>query len=163
MPLNTSANGTTTTVVSVPPGAGAPHAYLFNNGPNPAWLGGAGVSTSTGFQVPGNNRVDLSTAGGTIWAIAGGNSVSPSGTVTSATTIGGTALLGSYGTASPYTGGMTIIVEAGTARQEIATIASQNAGTVNVNAAFTFGHPSASVFSQYTPQVTTLQVTRGTT
>lgn len=163
MPQNTNANGTAQTVVSVPPAAGSPHAFLFNNGPNQVWLGGAGVSTATGFPLPANNRVDLSSAPGTIWAIAGGQPVSPFGTANAASIAAGTTIPGSYGTANPFSGGMTIIVESGTPRQEVVTVSNSNAGSVNVTAAMTFAHGSGAVFSQYTPALTTLQVTRGAT
>ncbi len=162
---NVNVNGSASTVLAYPPSGGSPHAYIFNAGPWPAHLGGnSGVSSVTGFRLMPQSRSDLSsTGGGTIWGIAGGNQVTPYGTITAATTYpGGTALTGVTG-GTAFTAGMTIVVEPGTPRQEIAMVSSSNAGTVNVSAAFTYGHGSATVFSQWTPNLTTLQIVPGTT
>lgn len=159
----TNINGTASTVVSFPAPAGSPHAYLINLGMQNAWLSaGSQCSTYTGFLLPPNNRIDLSNAGGTIYAIAGGNQVSPFGTANAATSVAGnTILVASGGTA--FTAGMTIIVEPGTPRQEVTSVSASNAGTVTTSPAMVFAHGSAATFSQYTPLVTTVQAVRGAT
>lgn len=156
--------GTASSVVAYPPSGGSPHAYIFNNGPNAVHLGGiSGVSSATGFRLAPSNRIDLSNFSGTVYGIAGGNQLAPFGTITAATTYpGGTALTGVTG-GTAFTAGMTVIIEPGTARQEITSVASSNAGTVNVSPAFQFGHGSAVTFSQWNPYVTTVQVVPGTT
>lgn len=161
---NISVGGTVSAVVAYPPSGGSPHAYLFNAGPNPVYLGaGAGVSPATGFQLAAASRIDLSRAAGTIFGIAGGNQAAPYGTVTAAAAYpGGTALTGVTG-GTAFTAGMTVVVEPGTPRQEVTSVASSNAGTVNVSPAFQFGHGSATTFSQWLPQVTTVQVVPGAT
>ena len=160
-PINVG--GTVSSVVSYPPSGGFPHAYLFNAGPSTVHLGdGPGVSSATGFRLPANNRIDLSNAAGTIYGIAGGNQLSPYGTITANTAYGGTALTGvTAGTA--FTAGMTIVVDPGTPKQEITSVASSNAGTVNVAPAFTFVHGSAATFAQWSPNMTTLQIVPGAT
>ena len=160
----TNVNGTISTVVAYPPAGGSPHAYLFNQGPNNVHLGaGSGVSPTTGFRLAPNNRIDISNFSGTIYGIAGGNQSTPYGTITAATTYpAGTALTGVTG-GTAFTAGMTIVIEPGTPRQEITSVQSSNAGTVNVSPAFTFGHGSATTFSQWLPYVTTIQVVPGAT
>ena len=161
MPI-TNVNGTISAGVSYPPTSGQPHAYLFNNGPQNVWLGGSAVSTASGFLLAPNNAIDLSTAAGTIYGIAGGNQVSPSSTTSAASAVAGTSLtVASGGTA--FTAGMTIIIEPGTARQEVTSVSASAAGSVNTSPAMTFAHPSASAFSQYTPLVTTVNAARGAT
>jgi hypothetical protein len=160
---NINVGGTISTVVSYPPSGGSPHAYLFNAGPSNVHLGGiSGVSASTGFRLTPNNRIDLSYAPGTIYGICGGNQQAPFGTITANTTYGGTALTGVTG-GTAFTAGMTIIIDPGTAKQEITSVASSNAGTVNVSPAFAFVHGSAATFSQWVPNATTLQVIPGAT
>lgn len=159
----TNVNGTISAVVSYPPQAGSPHSYLFNYGPQNVWLGaGTGVSPTTGFLLPSNNRIDLSTAAGTIYAIAGGNQATPYGTANAATTVGSSTLtVASAGTA--FTAGMTIVIEPGTPRQEVTSVSSSNAGTVVTSPAMVYAHGSATVFSQWTPYITSVRAERGAT
>jgi hypothetical protein len=159
----TNVNGTISAVVSYPPQAGQPHAYIINLGPQNAWLSaGTGVSTATGFLLPPNNRIDLSTAAGTVYAIAGGNQAAPYGTANAATSVNGTTIVVTGG-GTAFTSGMTIIVEPGTPRQEVTSVSASNAGTVTTSPAMVFAHGSASVFSQWTPYVTTVRAERGAT
>lgn len=164
MSASISVGGTAATVVAYPPSGGLPHAYIFNSGPWPAHLGdGPGVSSATGFRLMPQCRADVALTSGTIWAVAGGNQIAPYGTITAMTSYpGGTALAVAAGGAA-FTAGMTVIIEAGTPRQEVTSVASSNAGTVNVSPAMIFAHAAAAVFSQYAPNVTTLQVTPGST
>lgn len=159
----TNINGTASTVVSYPPQAGQPHAYLFNYGQQTAWLsGGSIMSTYTGFPLAPNNRMDLSNCAGTVYAIAGGNQSSPFGTANAATSVAGnTITVASGGTA--FTSGMTIVIEPGTPRQEITSVSASNAGTVTTSPAMVYAHGSATVFSQWTPLVTTVRAERGAT
>lgn len=161
---NLNLGGTASSVVAYPPSGGYPHAYIFNPGPQPAYLGnGSGVSSATGFELMPQCRTDLALTSGTIYGVAGGNQQAPYGTITAATTYpGGTALTGVTG-GTAFTAGMTVIIEPGTPRQEVTSVSGSNAGTVTVSPAMIFGHGSATVFSQYSPNVATLQVTPGST
>ena len=150
---HTPVSATIPTVVFTPSTSGTPHAVLYNNGPAPVYLGGSGVSTSVGFALAPNDRLDLSYNGGTIWAISGYQTASPAGTViTSATTVGGTTLTIAGGTAvtSLFTAGMWLVVESATPRQEIAQVNGTNAGSVFTNGPLTYVHGTASTFSQIT-------------
>lgn len=157
----TSIGGTASSVVYYPATSGKPSVFLFNAGAQTGYLGGiSGVSSATGFPLPPQNRIDISSASGTIYAIAGGNQQVPYGTANAATVFGGTALtLASGGTA--FTAGMTVIIDPGTAKQEITSVASSNAGTVNVSPAMTFVHGSAATFSQWVPSATVIRAERG--
>jgi hypothetical protein len=160
---NINVGGTVSAAVSYPPSGGSPHAYLFNAGPWPVYLGaGSGVSSATGFRLAPANRIDLSSTSGTIYGIAGGNQQAPFGTITANTAYGGTALTGVTG-GTAFTAGMTVVIDPGTAKQEVTSVASSNAGTVNVSPAFAFVHGSAATFSQYSPNMITLQVIPGST
>lgn len=160
---NINVGGTVSTVVAYPPSGGSPHAYLFNAGPNNVHLGGiSGVSSASGFRLAPNNRIDLSNFSGTVYGIAGGNQTTPYGTITANTAYGGTALTGVTG-GTAFTAGMTVIIDPGTAKQEITSVASSNAGTVNVSPAMAFVHGSAATFSQWNPYITTVQITPGAT
>ena len=157
----TNISGTAVTVVYYPPSAGNPHCILSNIGGNTAYVGQSGISSATGLPMPANDRAKLLFAGGTIYATAGFTQVSPYGTANAATTIGGSVItVASGGTA--FGTGSTFVVEPGTPRQELAVVFATNAGTVTTTAAFTFGHPNASVFSAINPLATTVRAERGT-
>lgn len=159
----TNINGTASTVVSFPAPAGSPHAYLINLGQQNAWLSaGSQCSTYTGFLLPPNNRIDLSNAGGTIYAIAGGNQSSPFGTASAASVPAGTVLTVSAG-GTAFTSGMTVIIEPGTPRQEVTSVQASSGTSVTTSPAMVFAHGTNAVFSQYTPLVTTVRVERGAT
>ena len=156
----TPVSATIPTVVFVPPTSGTPHAFLYNNGPAPVYLGGSGVSTSVGFALAAGDRLDLSYNGGTIWAISGYQTTSPEGTViTAATTVGGTTLTIAGGTAvtALFTAGMWLAIESGTPRQEIAQVNGTNAGSVFTNGPLTYAHGTASTYWQITPGPTTVK------
>ena len=158
---STNITGTAVTVVYYPASSGNPHCILTNTGGNTAYVGQSGISSATGLPMPPNDRAKLLFAGGTIYATAGFTQVSPYGTANAATTIGGSVItVASGGTA--FGTGSTFVVEPGTPRQELAVVFATNAGTVTTTAAFTFGHPNASVFSAINPLATTVRAERGT-
>ncbi len=157
---NTNVTTTPVVPVAVPSPSGSPHGYLFNAGMQTAYLGGSGVSSATGFPLPPNNRVDLSTLPGTIYGVAGFAPVAPAGTTSSATVYpAGTAVT----TSAAITPGSLIVIEAGTGRQEVQTVGGTAGGTVFTNAAWTFAHASGVAITTVNPLVTTLKVTPGAT
>ena len=158
----TNISGTAVTVVYYPPSAGNPHCILTNIGGNTAYVGQSGISSATGLPMPPNDRAKLLFAGGTIYATAGFTQVSPYGTANAATTYPGGSVLTVNSAGTAFGTGSTIVVEPGTPRQEIAVVFSANAGTVVTSAPFTFGHGSATTFSQITPLATTVRAERGT-
>jgi hypothetical protein len=152
----TPVSATIPTVVFVPSTAGMPHAFLYNTGPAPVYLGGSGVSTNVGFTLAAGDKLDLSYNGGTIWAISGYQTTSPQGTViTATTTAGGTTLTNAAGTS--FTAGMWIAIETGTPRQEIAQVNGSNAGSVFTNGPLTYCHGTAATFWQITSTPTVVR------
>ena len=141
-------SATIPTVVYIPTSSGTPHAFLYNEGVSPVYLGGSGVSTTQGLALAPNDKIRLPTAGGTIWAISGYNTTSPEGTVITATSTfpAGTTLTTTMGTA--FTAGMWIAIESGTPRQEIAQVNGNNAGSVFTNSALQYAHGTATTFWQ---------------
>lgn len=152
----TPVSATIPTVVFTPATSGTPHAFLYNSGPAPVWLGGSAVSTSMGVALAANDKLDLSYNAGTIYAISGYQTTSPQGTViTAATALGGTTLTNAAGTS--FTAGMWIAIEGGTPRQEIAQVNGSNAGSVFTNGPLAYVHGTTVTFSQITPAPTTVK------
>ena len=160
----TNITGSAATVVVYPATSGNPHALIVNIGQQPAYLGAQYVSTTNGLVLAPNNQIRLLNAAGTVYGIAGFTQTTPYGTANAVTTIGGSTItLASGGTA--FTSGMSIVIEPGSARQEMAMVFASNAGTVTTAAPMTFVHgtavTAATTFSQITPQVTTIRAERG--
>jgi hypothetical protein len=154
----TNATGTAAVAVSYPPQSGEPHAYLVNTSGQVAYIGGQYVTSVTGLPLYPNCRADLASMPGTVYAVAGFQQVSPSGTTTAATTYpGGTALV----TSAALTANTTIVIEPGTQRQEFASVGGTAGGTVFTSAAMAFGHASGISVSAVTPYITTIQAVRG--
>lgn len=145
---HTPVSATIPTVVYNPPPAGTPHVFLYNEGGSTVYLGGSGVSTTMGLALAPNDKIRLPNAGGTIWAVSGYNTVSPQGTVITATSTfpAGTILTDAAGTS--FTAGMWIAIESGTPRQEIAQVGGSNAGTVFTLAPLQYAHGTATTFWQ---------------
>ena len=146
--VHTPVSATIPTVVYVPTSSGTPHAFLYNSGRSPVYLGGSAVSTTIGFPLAPMDKIRLPYAGGTIFAISGYTTTSPEGTVITATTTfpAGTTLTTTMGTA--FTAGMWIAIESGTPRQEIAQVNGNNAGSVFTNTPLTYAHGTATTFWQ---------------
>jgi hypothetical protein len=157
----TTVTGAAAAAVYYPASGGHPSGFLFNAGAQTAYLGGdSAVSSASGFALPAGSRANLVNAAGTVWAVAGGNQQSPYGTANAAITQAGTTVTVASG-GTFFTAGMTVVVDAGTPRQEVTSVASSNAGTVTVSPAFTFGHANATVFSQWAPYATTVATVAG--
>lgn len=159
---STNITGTAVTAVYIPPTSGNPHCILQNLGGYTAYVGQFPVTTANGLPLPPNTKSKVLFAGGTIYATAGFLQEAPYGTASSVTSYpaGSTITVASGGTA--FTAGMAIVVEPGTPRQEIAFVASSNAGSVMTTAPFTFAHGTTTTFSQITPYATTVKADRGT-
>ncbi len=149
-------SATIPTVVYTPSTSGTPHAFLYNYGPAPVWLGGSAVSTAVGMPLAPNDKIRLPYAGGTIWGVSGYGTTAPSGTVITATTaLGGTTLTDAAGTS--FTAGMWIAIESGTPRQEIAQVNGSNAGSVFTNGPLTYSHGTAATYAQMLPYPTSVK------
>lgn len=152
--------------VYFPASVGTPHAVLFNNGASPCWLGGTGVTTSTGLYFPPNAQLSLPVAPFAIWAVGGGVVV---GTVSTTLTIGAAAggtVLAVAGTASLLPG---VLLQVGnntnpTAQETVIVAAAPNAGTVTTTTPLRFDHLSGgTVWTVASQQATALSVNASTT
>jgi len=154
--VHTPVSATIPTVVYTPSAYGTPHAFLYNEGSSPVYLGGSGVSTTQGLALAPNDKIRLPYAGGTIWAVSGYQTTSPEGTVITATTTfpSGTILTTAGGTTvtALFTVGMWIAIESGTPRQEVAQVLATNAGSVITSAPLQYAHGTATTFWQLTAQ-----------
>lgn len=159
----TNATGTAAVVVSVPPPAGIPHAYLFNSSGQVAYLGGSAVTTMSGLPLYPNNKMDLSFLPGTAYAVAGFNqSATVFGTVVTNVAQGGTSF--TVNAAPGFAIGSSIVVEPGTVRQEILPVGGTTSTAVTTNTGALFAHGSvSSLVYAITPNVTTVQAVRGAT
>jgi hypothetical protein len=159
----TNATGTAAVVVSYPPPAGTPHAYLINTSQQVAYVGGQYVTNISGMPLYPNNRMDLSNMPGTAYAVAGFNqSATVFGTVQKAVQQGGTSFTTSG--APGWAIGSSLIVEPGTSRQEILPIGGTTSSSVTTNTGSSFFHAgTSSLVYAITPYVTTVQAVRGAT
>lgn len=124
--------GAVATQVYVPASVGRPHAFIFNTGPSTVYIGGAGVTPSSGMPLPPQMEIDLSNGVNAMYAVAGGNTLSATATtnLTAAATGGGTTNL-SVGTTANFAAGN--IVQVGTGNTaESGTIASFATGPIIV-------------------------------
>ena len=147
-------SATIPTVVYTPSSAGTPHAFLYNEGGSPVYLGGSGVSTAQGLALAPNDKIRLPYAGGTIWAVSGYQTILAAGDGDHRDDdvpgrdhphhFGGTAAT------ALFTAGMWIAIESGTPRQETAQVLATNAGSVITSAPMQYAHGTATTFWQLT-------------
>jgi len=139
-----------------------PSAVLFNNGPNPVFVGGSGVTSVAGLELAPNGRVSLPLALENVFAVSGFSPAAAAGTATAAITQGGSVITVASG-GSAYTTGSYLAIEQGSVRQEVAVVAAQTGTTVTISGTFAFAHGSASTFSAVTPATSVLSVSGGAT
>jgi hypothetical protein len=158
---STNATGTAAVVVSYPPPAGTPHAYLFNTSPQVAYVGGEYVTSVSGLPLYPNGRLPLANMPGTAYAIAGfSQSATVFGTVVTNVAQGGTSI--TTNNDPGWVIGSSIVIEPGTPRQEILPVGGTTASAVTTNAGAVFAHGSAtSLVDAITPYVTTVKADRG--
>jgi hypothetical protein len=152
---------TTPTPVYTPNTSGKSSVFIQNIGSNTVYLGGSAVSTVGGLPVPSGESVSFAGATLPLFAASGFNaSAALAGTTTAAAAQGGSVLsVASGGTV--FTAGSQIVIEAGSARQEVQTVSASAAGSVTTSAPFAFAHGSASTFSGITPATTQLAISAG--
>jgi hypothetical protein len=157
----TNANGTAAVVVSYPPPAGTPHAYLFNTGLQVAYVGGQNVTSVSGLALYPNGKIPLTLMPGTVYAVSGfTQSATVFGTVQTAVQQGGTSFTTSG--APGWAIGSSLIVEPGTVRQEILPVGGTTSSSVTTNTGAAFFHAgTSSLVYAITPYVTTVKADRG--
>jgi hypothetical protein len=147
--------------VYVAAAVGTPSISIFNNGTQPAYIGGSSVTAATGFLLPPQTNIDFPSYPQGVWAVANPGTLGTSTTIAALATAGaGTITCASV---SGYTAGQTIIIGTGAAA-EPATIGSVNsAGTSLVLAAGTrWAHGTAETLALMSaPLGTSLNVLAG--
>ena len=146
--------------VYVPPASGRPSVFIYNNGPNPVYVGGSEVTSVSGMMVPPAARVGVPAAVQGVFAVSGFNPTALVGTVSTNAAQGGSVLTVASG-GSAFTTGAFISIENGSARQEIQAVASQTGSSVTVAGAFAFAHGSTVTFTAVTAATSVLTVSAG--
>lgn len=118
--------------VYTPAPVGRPHAIVFNTGPGTVYVGGPGVTPSSGLALPPLMEVDFANGVNAIYAVAGGVTVSATAVtnLTAAATGGSTTNL-SVGTTANFAAGNQVQVGTGNTA-EVGTIASFATGPIIV-------------------------------
>lgn len=146
----------------VPNTSGKSSVFIQNIGSNPLYLGGPAVTTVGGLELPPGESVSFANASLPVYGVAGFNASAGAlaGTTSSAAAQGGSVLsVASGGTF--FTVGSQIVIEAGSARQEIQTVSASAAGSVTTAAPFAFAHGSASTFNGIGQATTQVAVSAG--
>ena len=110
--------------VYTPASVGRPHVVVFNAGPSTVYVGGAGVTASSGLALPPQTELSFANGVNAIYAAAGGVTVSGTATtnLTAAATGGLTSNI-SVGTTANFAAGNLVQVGTG-GTSEVGTIAS---------------------------------------
>jgi hypothetical protein len=150
--------------VYTPATVGTPHVVVYNNGPATVYLGGAGVTSTSGLALPPRTEVNFSNGVNAIYAAAGGVTVSGTATtnLTAAATGGLTSNI-SVGTTANFAAGN--LVQVGTANTaEVGTIASIPDSThLTLAAAVVYDHRAGATVATVTGASTgTVKTVAGT-
>jgi hypothetical protein len=149
------------TQVYNPAAVGSPNVTIFNNGTQPAYLGGVAVTAASGFLLPPQQGFDLPYATIGIWAVAG------PGTVGTATTLGAAAAQGAgtvnAAATSGFSAGNTLQIGTGSAA-ETGVVGTIPSGTsVVFTSGLRFAHSSGEALALVSaPLGTSLNVLAGT-
>lgn len=144
-------------LIYVPAASGIPSTYIFNEGTATVYVGGPSVSTYSGVPLAPNQRMTLQPARGTLYACSGYTGGTVAGSVTTAAVAGATSLSTS---ASGLASG-NIVIDAGTPRQEVASVSANTGGTVTIGALL-YGHAVGASVSSITSQASAVHVVSGT-
>lgn len=148
--------------VYVPSASGRPSVVLFNQGPNPVYVGGSVVTSVAGLMVPPNGRAGVPAATQGVFAVSGFNPTTTVGTISTSAAQGGSVLTVASG-GSAFTTGSYVSIENGSARQEVQAVAAQTGTTVTVSGTFAYAHGSTNTFTLVTPATSVLTVSAGAT
>lgn len=148
-----------------PAPTGTPHVVIFNTGPATVYLGGAGVTATSGLALPPRMEVNLANGVNAIYAAAGGVTVSGTATtnLTAAATGGSTSNL-SVGTTANFAVGNVVQVGTGNTA-EVGTISAIPDSThLTLAAAVVYDHRAGAAVATVTGASTaTVRTTAGTT
>lgn len=159
-PFSTNA-GVTPVPVYVPNPSGTPSVFIANTGSYPAWVGGSAVTTVAGLELSPGASMTLPKAVQTVFAVAGFTpGAAGPGTVAANIAQGGSVISVASG-GSAFTTGSDIVIESGSARQEVQAVAAQTGTTVTIGGTFAYAHGSTVTFSQVIPAQTQVTVSAG--
>lgn len=148
-----------------PASAGTPHAVIYNTGPSTVYLGGSGVTATSGLAVPPKMEVSFANGVNAIYAVAGGVTVSGTATtnLTAASTGGQTSNLTVGTTANFAVGNLVQVGTGGTG--EVGTISAIPDSThLTLSAATVYDHRAGAAVSAVTGVSTaTVKSIAGTT
>ena len=151
----------TPTQVYVPSPSGTPSVFLANSGRNPVWVGGSAVTSVAGLELSPGASMTLPNAVQGVFAVSGFTpGTEGTGTVSTNAAQGGSVLTVASG-GSAFTTGSYIVVESGSVRQEIQTVAAQTGTTVTISGTFAYAHGSTTTFSQALPASTLVTISAG--
>jgi hypothetical protein len=136
--------------VYVPSPSGIPSVFIENRGPVPVWVGGSEVSTVAGLELSPRAGMTLRSAVQPVFAVSGFNPGTALGTAAAVVAQGGSVIAVASG-GNFFTVGSELVIESGSARQELQAVAASTGTTVTVSGTFAFAHGSASTFSQVIP------------
>jgi len=150
--------------VYTPASVGRPHVVVFNAGPSTVYVGGVGVTSTSGLAVPPNTEISFSNGVNAIYAAAGGVTVSGTATtnLTAATTGGSSSNL-SVGTTANFAVGNLVQIGTGNTA-EIGTISAfANSTTFTLASAVVYDHRAGAAVSAVTgASPGTVRTTAGT-
>lgn len=118
--------------VYTPAAVGRPHAFVYNTGPATVYLGGPGVTATSGLALPPKMELDLANGVNAIYAACGGVTLSATATTNlTATTTGGSTTNLSVGTTANFAAGNQVQVGSGNTA-EVGVVASFATGPIIV-------------------------------
>lgn len=151
--------------IYTPASVGTPHAVIYNTGPATVYVGGVGVTATSGLPVPPRGEVNFANATVALYAAAGGVTVSGTAVtnLTAATTGGSTSNL-SVGTTANFAVGNLVQVGTGNTA-EVGTISSIPDSThLTLSAAVVYDHRAGAQVATVTGTATgTVKTVAGTT
>lgn len=156
--------GPVASVVYTPLPTGKPHAVIFNSGPATVYIGGAGVTATSGMPLASQMQLDIPTAPTAMSAVCGG--VVLSGTVTSnisTAVTGGTSTTIVVGSGTGFAPGQAIQVGSG-GNAETLTLSTVVGGTLTPTTKPVYDHVVGEPVTLITGSSPgTLRVTAGVT
>lgn len=146
--------------VYVPAPSGIPSVFIENRSRNPVWVGGSEVTTAAGLELSPRASMTLRSAVQPVFAVSGFTPGAGPGTVSANIAQGGSVIAVASG-GSAFTTGSYVVIESGSPRQEIQSVAAQTGTTVTVAGTFAYAHGSTVTFSQAVPAPAQVTVSAG--
>lgn len=144
-------------------GPGKPHVVIHNAGPGTVFIGQAGVTAQNGLPLRAKSEVDFPTAYDTIYAVAGGLTLSGTVTTTASAAIthGATTVV-TVAAITGFVAGQTAQVGTGSAAETLVISATSTAPSLKFTTKPLYDHPSGVAIAAVTgASVGTVKVTMG--